>query len=175
MPDIPQILKLVQENLGENLTEEEKEGGFITWNPSESELAEIIDSSGIFLSMIGKKLKGYVITMTRDIGLRNPFFSEMLSYAEDMQFDGKYLSEYKYIIFAQVCIGKEFRGGMTFSRLYSTSQSMSKDQGFDVFIGEIADKNKKSLAVHSNYADAGTYKSSNGMVWHVIVGDLRND
>jgi hypothetical protein len=77
MPDIPLILKLVQENLGENLTEEERDDGFIVWNPSESELAEIIDISGIFLSMAGEKLTGYLITMTKNLGLRSPFFSEM--------------------------------------------------------------------------------------------------
>ncbi len=173
--DIPLIRNLLQNNLGEMLTEEQKKDGFVTWNPSDDEMAEIINDTGIVLSMVGQNLKGYAITMSREVGCRNPFFSEMLKSAENMEFEKKPLSEYRYVVFAQICIDKMFRGGMTFHRLHSTTQNMLKEQGFEIWVGEIADSNKKSLAVHSTYTDVGIYRATNGIEWHIIVGDLRDE
>jgi hypothetical protein len=176
IPDIPSIRRLIENSLGDNLSEKEKEKeGFVTWNPTENELAEIINDSGIVVSISGEKLKGYAITMSREAGHRNPFFAEMLSQAEKMEFDGKLIADYNYVIFAQICIDKSFRGGMTFVRLHSATQEILKEQNYEIFVGEIADTNRKSLAVHSNYTDIGTYDSERGIKWHVIVGDLREE
>ena len=158
----------------ENETNEEKKEGFLTWNPSEEELEKIINDSGIYISVKGEKLRGYLITMSKERGRENPFFSEMLSYSEKMEFEGRTIADYNYVIFAQICIAKEFRGGMTFSKLHFTAQSSLKDQ-YDIWIGEIADTNTMSLKVHSNYTDAGVYDSKDGVTWHVFVGDLRDD
>lgn len=175
MADISSIRNLLENNLGEMLTEEQKKDGFVTWNPSDEEMSEIINDTGIVLSMVGENLKGYAITMSREVGHRNPFFSEMLESAEKMEFEGRPLSEYRYVVFAQICIDKMFRGGMTFHRLHVTTQNMLKEQGFEMWVGEIADSNKKSLAVHSTYEDVGIYKAANGIEWHIIVGDLRGE
>lgn len=173
--DIPSILNLLVKNLGTNLSAEEKKEGFVTWRPPEEELVEIIKGTGVIVSVIGSKLKGYAITMSKEAGSKNPFFGEMLGYAEKMIYKGKPLSEYKSAIFAQICIEKEYRNGTTFAQLHSRTHEMLKDQGFEIFIAEVADSNQKSLNVHSMYTDVGTYNSANGEKWHVIVGDLRDE
>ena len=174
LADIPSIKELLEKNLGSALSDVEREGGFLTWNPDAGELESVIRDSGIYLSIQGGHLKGYLITMSKALGHSNSFFSEMIRYAESMEFDGKHIEEYAYVIFAQICIAKEFRGGMTFTRLHFAAQSALKDT-YDIWIGEIADMNHKSLAMHSNYFDAGTYVSAENTKWHVIVGDLRDE
>ena len=173
--DAPKILDLLRINLAKNLSEDEKKGGFLYFEPTSEELERIINDTGIYLSMRGDDLKGYFITMSKELAKDIPFEAEFIKNAEKMSYDGKSIEEHNYAILAQICIAKEYRQGVTFHRLHLMTQSALKNQGFEIGIGEIEDKNDVSLSVHRNYTDAGTYTASSGLLWHVIVVDLRKD
>ncbi|MES3005850.1 MAG: hypothetical protein V4664_02790 [Patescibacteria group bacterium] len=173
--DVPLILDLLTKNLARNLSEEEKKDGFFHFEPTYEELLKIINDTGVYLSLRGEELKGYFITMSKELAQTIPFEAEMLANAERMLYEGKPLSEYNYVVLAQICVAKEFRGGMTFNRLHLATQSILKEQGFEIGFGEIEDTNSTSLAVHSYLTDVGTYIASSGLKWHIMVSDLRKD
>jgi hypothetical protein len=175
MIDIPIIKKLLEENLGKNLSEEEKKDGFVTFEPTENELSELINDTGIFINLKGNELKGYLITASKELSKNIPFFNEMIENMESIEYDGKKIGDYNYGLLAQINIAKKYRGGTTFFRLHTYAQTALNEQGFELGIGEIADTNEKSLAVHRNLSDIGTYTAKDGLVWHVVVADLRED
>jgi len=173
--DIPLIFDLLKKNLHKNLTEDERKEGFVFYEPTDEEMVKIINDTGVYLSLRGTELKGYFITMSKDLAETITFEAELLKNADKMVYDGKSLAEYNYALLAQIVIAKEYRGGMTFYRLHLVTQSMLKDQGFELGVGEVADNNSKSLAVHSYLTDVGTYTAESGTKWHILVSDLRND
>jgi predicted GNAT superfamily acetyltransferase len=174
--DVPIILNLLRENLGQYLPEDsKKKEGFLSFNPTEAELAEIINDTGVVINMKGNELKGYFITLSKDLARKSSFWNEMLDNAESMDYEGKKIGDYNYALIGQICVAKAFRGGMTFNRLYYTTSSMLKEKGYEVAIGEIASDNAKSLAVHSFLTEIGTYESNSGIKWHVMILDLSKD
>lgn len=173
--DAPVILDLLTKNLLRNLSEEEKKDGFFHFEPTNEEMVNIINDTGIYLSLKGEKLKGYFMTMSRELAQTIPFEAEMIMNAEAMMHEGKPISEYNYVVLAQICIAKEFRGGMTFNQLHVAAQSALKEKGFEICFGEIEDTNKKSLKVHGFMTDIGTYVALSGLTWHIMVSDFRKD
>ncbi len=173
--DIPIIFSLLRENLAKNLTQEEKSDGFLYYEPTTVELEKIIHDTGIYLSLQGTELKGYLMTMSKELALSIPFERELVENAERMTYEEKPLGDYRYAILAQICIAKKFRNGMTFNRLHVSAQSALKDFGFELGVGEIEDTNTTSRAVHKYLSDIGTYTATSGLKWHVMVADLRKD
>jgi hypothetical protein len=123
----------------------------------------------------GSVLKGYFITISKELALTIPFEAEFIKNAERMFFKDKLISEYNYALLAQLLVAKEFRGGMTFHRLHDETESSLNEQGYELAIGEIVDHNETSLAVHRYFTDVGTYVAESGMKWHVMVLDLNED
>jgi hypothetical protein len=175
MFDVPIILSLLRINLAKNLSEEEKKGGFLYYEPMQEEMEKIINDTGVYLSMRGSELKGYFITMSKELALSIPFESELVTQADQMVYEDTLVKDYNYAVLAQICIAKAFRGGMTFNRLHLMTQSMLKEQGYEIGVGEIADTNSNSLAVHSYLTDIGMYSATSGLKWHIMVADFRKD
>lgn len=173
--DAPLIFKLLRENLAKNVSAEEKRDDLLHYEPTDEELETIINDTGVYLSLRGETLKGYFMTMSKELAASIPFEAELLEHAEEMLFKDKLIKEYDYVILAQICVAKEFKGGMTFHRLHVATHSMLKEQGFEIGVGEILDTNSLSLAVHSDLEDAGAYVASSGLKWHVKILDLRKD
>jgi hypothetical protein len=83
--------------------------------------------------------------------------------AEEMVYEDKKVSEYNYVVLAQICVAKEYRKGMTFNKLHLATQKMLKEQGFEIGVGEIEDSNQNSLAVDSYLTDIGIYTAKSGL------------
>jgi hypothetical protein len=109
--DLNDVIKLQYENLGKNLSEEEKrKWGFVSLGTSPEILKEIIEKEGLFVAKEGNKLIGYLIVMEVETAKNVPFFGPLINYIQNIKIINKYLSDYKYCIIAQICISKEFRG-----------------------------------------------------------------
>ncbi len=173
--DMPIVLELLRKNLAKNIPQEEKRTDVLYYEPTEEEFCKIIKDTGLYLDMRGETLKGYFMTMSRELSQSISFEAEMLEHAEKMIFKNKPIKDYHYVVLAQILIAKEFRGTSTFHKLHASVHSALKEQGFELGIGEILDTNSLSLAVHSDLQDVGSYIASSGLKWHIKVLDLRND
>jgi len=173
--DIPIIKKLLQENLSKNLSEEEKEEGFLFYEPKDEELEIIIKDTGIFISLKGDELKGYFMTMSSELAEKLPFINEMIENMDGMEYEDRPIKSYKYAILTQINISKKYRRGTTFFRLHAYTQDALRNAGYEIGVGEVSDTNKNSLDVHRNLVDIGIYQSNQGIKWHVLVVDLRKE
>lgn len=174
MVDAPLILDLLSKNLAKNLPENERKDGLF-YEPTKEEFEKIINDTGIYLCLRDTVLKGYFITMSKELAQTIPFEAEFVNIAEKMFYKDKPISEYNYVVLAQLLVEKEFRGGMTFHRLWTEIESALKIQGFELGVGEIADHNLTSRAVHAYLTDAGTYTAESGIKWHIMVKNLKAD
>jgi L-amino acid N-acyltransferase YncA len=171
--DVPQILEILRQNLAENLSLDQKIEGFLYYEPTVPELKQIINDVGILVATDGDEIMGYLMTMSRELAESIPFECELIEKLGEMKYDGKDLNKYRYVVLAQICIAKKYRGGMTFARLHAMKDELMKQKGYELGIAEIADQNVKSLTVHSFFTEVGTYLSSSGVLWHVVVQDFR--
>ncbi len=172
---IPAVRDLISRNLAANLGENASEVGFLSWLPPEEYLADVIEKSFIPISTEGENVLGFIITLNKELAEANPLFQEMLAAIDNINFDGKPISEYKYLIFAQSCIDEPYRLSSVAGRLYKKAIDKAKELGIEIVIGQVVSSNNKSMSVHGGVADqAGSYKSkTSGLEWNVFVRDLR--
>jgi hypothetical protein len=138
-------------------------------------LREIIDELGIVIEKEGETLKGYLMVMTPERAAKTELFPELLNALEDITYDGKKLSEYNFCVLAQIATDEKFRAGNVFKKLHAFTHSWLS-QLYEIGVGEIDDRNQRSLAVHTKVAkmtDAGTYTSHDEKKWHVVLFDYR--
>jgi hypothetical protein len=150
--DIPNIIKLQQANLSENLTEEERrKEGFVSLVTTENDLKNIIKGDGVIV--VDKKdnnLKGYLFSITLGYAKNLSFLDPLIENINDMKYKGKNINEYKYCILAQTAIEKASRGHGVLESLYIKLKEELKNRGYELGVSEIAEDNEKSLGVHIN-------------------------
>ena len=171
--DAPFILKLLRENSVQNLKKEELKDGFVIYNPTLDELLKVIADTGVFVCFEKQVLKGYFMSMSRELAETIPFENELLQNSADLKYDNKQIKNYKHAIYAQICIAKEYRGGQIFKKLHVAAEQSLVVQGYELGIAEIAEENIKSKSVHGFMPEIGTYESKSGIHWHIHVRDLR--
>ncbi len=162
--DVPLIHELVNKYLEEN-PENKKEDGFLAYNPTEEELYKIVSELGVVVDKKGKEIKGYLMMLTPELAQKTEFFGELLGKLDDFLYKNKKLSQYNFCILAQIAISKEHRNSGTFKNLHSFTNFIVRQKGYEIGIGEIDDRNRRSLLVHTKLAgmkDVGVYKAKNG-------------
>lgn len=175
--DIPEILKLQQANLSENLTEEEKQKeGFVSLTTTEQDLEKIIKNDGVVVvDKENNNLKGYLFSVTLDYAKKISFLDPLIENINNVEYKDKNLNEYKCCILAQTAIEKESRGKGILEKLYAKLKTELISRGYELGVSEIAEDNKKSLGVHINkigLKKLGSYVFNNKN-WIIVALDLK--
>jgi hypothetical protein len=171
--DIPEILEIVEENLGGNLTERERiSEGFITYKPNSRILKTLISENKVIVGQSQKgEIGGYLILMEEDDAKRDSFFSDFYEHYQRMGFEGRPLPNQNPAIFAQDAIKNEYKGTNLFGELLKYGKKVVGEQGHEVIIGEIDSENNLSLNAHrkrGGFQEVGSYKA-NGRNWKVVA------
>lgn len=173
--DLADILRLQQENLGQNISEAEKEKqGFVSLETPEKLLREILDQEGITVARINGKVVGYLMPMSveqcKQALLLHPFIEKF----ETVKFENKPLNEYRYCILGQVCVDKQYRGKGILEKLYEELKSRLAKK-YDIGISEIGANNPRSLHVHLDklgFKITEQY-TAQGKDWYIVTLDFR--
>lgn len=172
--DFIDIQSLLEANHKANLTvEQRQQNGFVTYRPTMEELAKVNGELGIIVAREGIALAGYLIPMTKRYATNDPFFRELISRISEITFEGRRIVDRNYMVFAQICVDKEYHGQGVPTKFYDFIDSVY-GSNFDIAIAEIDDRNKVSLnsSKGAGFVDCGTY-DSNGIRWHVVVKKLK--
>lgn len=173
--DVLGIFRLQEENLSRNIPIEERQGqGFLIAVTPPELLKEIIEQEGIAVARADGRVVGYLMPMSFDHAQRVPFFKPFVEKLNDVQFEGKPLNEYRYHIFGQVCIDKNYRGRGILEKLHQELISRFAEE-YDLAVTEISTNNARSLGANTGKMGWKIVDtcSSDGMDWHVVVLDLR--
>lgn len=108
--DIEGILELQELYLVSNLSEEEKNAGFVTTPFTVPLLEYVINHDGIFIAKFENKIIGYAFAASWDFFSRYPIFEYMISLFPRYKFRNFALTTTNSFQYGPVCIDKPYRG-----------------------------------------------------------------
>ena len=165
------ILQLQKANLPQGLTQEEIQSqGFVTVHHTYEQLAQLNDIEQHLIAKDGEQVIGYLLAMTAASKHDLPILIPMFEAFDDIDYLGKKISAYHYLVVGQVCIGKEYRGQGILDRCYAAYKEFFSPK-YDFAITEIARNNPRSLNAHKRigFEEIHTYTDPEGTEWVVVV------
>ncbi|MNX30501.1 hypothetical protein D3C86_606660 [compost metagenome] len=108
--DIEGILALQELYLVSNLSEEEKESGFVTTPFSIAQLTEIINQEGLFVAKDNGKIIAYIFAGSWNFFSQWPIFNHMTAMFPDLRFLDFDITTTNSFQYGPICIDKKYRG-----------------------------------------------------------------
>lgn len=167
------ILQLQKANLAQELPQEEIQSqGFVTVHHSYDQLTQLNDIEQHLIAKDGDQVIGYLLAMTAASKHDLPILIPMFEAFDDIDYLGKKISAYHYLVVGQVCIGKEYRGQGILDQCYAAYKEFFSPR-YDFAITEIARHNPRSLNAHKRigFVEIHEYTDPEGTEWVVVVWD----
>ena len=169
-----EIIELQKTNLPQNLTDEEiKSQGFLTVSHSLEDLQKMHTHAPNIVMKDGDKIIGYLLAMTKKSRLDIPVLIPMFESFDRIQYQGKCISDYNYLVVGQVCIHKNYRGQGLLDGCYEAYKDFFKEN-YDFAITEIAKNNHRSTKAHNRIGFVEIHTITDVTEWSVVVWDWRN-
>lgn len=147
--DIQGILDLQGINLFENLSESEREKGFVTTPFTISQLNELLNEHGLFVSEVGGKIKGYTMAAGWKYFSQWSIFPYMISRLCGIVFKGINISDQNSFQYGPICIDSSLRGTEAFPCLFEKMR-LDLSSRYSVGITFINKINERSYKAHVN-------------------------
>ena len=173
--DLLGILSLQSANLPSNLPAEEMASqGFVTVVHSFDDLKKMNDAEPHIIAKDGDKVIAYLLAMTPAAKNDIPVLRPMFQLFDAVQFSGKPVSFFQYIVVGQVCVDKGYRGQGVLDNCYLTYRSAFNPK-YDFAVTEIATRNSRSLAAHKRigFTELHGYQAPVGEEWSIVLWDWR--
>jgi len=175
--DIQQIMALQQSNLPQNLSAEQRTSqGFVTVVHDFATLQKMNDTEPSIIAKDRNQVIGYLLAMTtlsrNDIPVLIPMFQAF----DEVIFDGRKISSYKYLVVGQVCIAEGYRGRGILDDCY-TFYRKHFENSYDFAITEIHTTNRRSINAHTRigFTLIHTYTDPKGDTWEIVIWDWRHN
>jgi len=173
--ELEAVARLQQENLGRNVSEDDKATqGFVSVETPMELLKKISDEEGITVARVDGKVAGYIMPITVEHGKHIPLLEPFIARFKNIQVDGRPLAAYRHCIIGQICIDAQYRGQGIFEQLYQELGARLA-QRYDVAITEVGANNPRSLHAHTKKAGLKVIEqyTANGQDWYVLLLDFR--
>ncbi|MFT4832700.1 MAG: hypothetical protein ACI815_002359 [Psychroserpens sp.] len=109
--NISGVLKLQEQNLYKNLSEEELKNGFVTTPFSRQQIEEILDQKGLFVCLNEQQtVIAYVFAGSWDYFAQWEIFNIMTSRFPELSFDKVAITTTNSFQYGPICIHKNYRG-----------------------------------------------------------------
>jgi hypothetical protein len=147
--DYESILELQSANFIVNLSEEEREEGFLSAQFTLAQIQQIAEDLGTTVAVVDHDVAGFLCAFRREFETGSPVIAKMLESYETMKFAGRPLNSFKSYIYGPVCIGRNYRRQGLLRGLYE-AQKMDLAGQFDIGVAFVARDNPHSLRAHVN-------------------------
>lgn len=145
--DYLEILALQSANFIANLTEEERNEGFLSAQFTDEQTAQIAEDLGTMVAFVDNRVAGFLCAFRKEFDTGSPVIATMLESYDRFSFQNKPLSSLSSYIYGPVCIGREFRGRGLLRGLYEAQKHDLAGQ-FDVGVAFVSRNNPHSLSAH---------------------------
>ncbi len=145
--DIKGILELQDINLFANLSESEKENGFVTTPFTIDQLEALLDLRGLFVTQKQGKIQGYTMAADWQYFSQWPIFPLMISRLSGTKFNGIIISDQNSFEYGPICIDISMRGTNAFPMLFEAMRIELSSQ-YPVGITFINRVNDRSYNAH---------------------------
>lgn len=166
------ILDLQLENHLQTVSDSEKnEQGFVTVRHTLEQLQLMNSIAPHIIAKEGEKVVGYILAMTKASKSLVPVLIPMFAQFDQLDYKGKKVSEYDYMVIGQICVGKTHRGQGLFDQMYE-AYSKSFSDTFSFAITEIANSNFRSLAAHKRVGFEVIHEFEDDLFeWAIVAWD----
>ena len=170
--DLEGILELQEENHIANL--ENLDQGFVFARHTVDSLGKMHGFAPHVVAKEGDTVAAYVLAMTEDTKYDIPELMPMFDMLDSLEYDGKRLSEYRFLVVGQVCVGKDYRGMGIFDAIYAAYREVHSPE-FEMVVTEINAMNGRSLRAHERvgFEELTRYEAEDGQIWCIVVWDWR--
>ena len=146
--DIHQVLALQKQNLSTNLSEAEREDGYVTTPFTYAQIREIIGQKGLFVTEIEKEIIAYAFAGSWKYFSQWKMFKVMIASLPKLIFDGKRLNTHNTFQYGPICIHKNHRGNGVLQSLFEKMR-LEMLKKYPISITFINKENKRSLFAHT--------------------------
>lgn len=146
--DYVQILDLQSANYVGNLTEAERQQGFLSAQFTAEQTALIAEDLGTTVALVGGQIAGFVCAFRKEFPTGSPVIAQMLSSYDTLRFEDRPLSSFASYIYGPVCIARAYRGRGLLRGLYETQRSGLAGK-FDIGVAFVSRSNPHSLSAHT--------------------------
>ena len=144
--DLVGIKNLQTKNLKTNLSSEEKKvEGFLTAEYTMSYLKEINQKSPAVI-LKKEKVVGYALAVTKELSKEHEVLNQLVIKFEKQKYKDTFLVSENYIVVAQLCVDKSFRGMGFVEKMYSFFKSKYFD--YKYCVTAVDNKNLRSSKIH---------------------------
>ena len=146
--DIHQVFALQKQNLFANLSEEEREDGYVTTPFTIAQIREIIDQRGLFITKIEGNIIAYAFAGSWKYFSQWKMFKVMIASLPKLIFDGKRINTRNSFQYGPICIHKDHRGNGVLKSLFEKMR-LEMLKKYPISITFINKENKRSLFAHT--------------------------
>lgn len=164
------ILELQQKNLPQNLSKEQQQKqGFVFAKHSVNVLEKMIALEPQFIAVRDNKVVGYNLSMPKETVVFIPELAPIFIEFDRIQFEGKAISAYRYIVGGQVCVDYDCRGNGVANQLYGNMKTELTGK-YEICVTAISERNTISLNAHAKrgFQVAGKFDDGNEP-WNIVV------
>ncbi|RZJ80019.1 MAG: GNAT family N-acetyltransferase [Flavobacterium sp.] len=171
--DLEGIIALQKQNLRTDLSPEEiKEQGFVTVSHSLDDLEKMHQHEPNVIAKDGNQVVAYILGMTEQSKNDIPRLVEMYESFDHIEYKGKPVANYQYIVVGQVCVDKNYRGQGLFDKCYENYRACF-NKNYEFAITEIASINLRSMKAHERigFKTIYSYTDASDTEWNVVIWD----
>ncbi|MEP6677179.1 MAG: GNAT family N-acetyltransferase [Ferruginibacter sp.] len=165
------ILHLQKENLPVNLSPEEIiSQGFVTVLHSLKDLQQMNHIEQHIIAKSDDIVIAYLLAMTVKSSNAIPILIPMFDMFSKIEYGGKPVASYQYIVVGQVCVDKNYRGQGILDECYVAYKEHFKNK-YDFAITEIATANLRSINAHKRigFKEVHHYIAPDQQEWSIVI------
>jgi len=174
LKELAGIKTLQEQNMFSALTraEAEKEG-FLTAEYDLEYLNMMNDSSPAIVAKDGEQVVGYALATVKEVGLKHDLLRDLFETIDGIVYDGRRLSDTRYIVVGQLCVAKRYRGIGLVQQMYDAFKKCYTGS-YEFCLTDVAENNPRSLSAHVK-SGFKTVKvlTYGGHDWHIVLWDWR--
>ena len=144
---MPEITRIIQENLIWNLEESERADGFLSVDFGPDQVIKINRNIPIVVGDFGQSLAGFLMGSTLSQSAQIPILARMIECYDTLRFDGRFLDEYRSYVYGPVCVDRSVRGQGVLESLFEECLSQLAGR-FEVGVLFISAENQRSIEAH---------------------------
>ena len=146
--DLPAVLALQEANLFINLTEQQREEGFLSAAFTQDQFRKMADEVAVLVADDAGKVCAYLCAGSVSFHSQSPLLAAMITALDGVHFLGRPLASQRMFIYGPVCIERSHRRRGILRGLYDELLRLLAGE-YEVGVGLVAKDNPRSLAAHT--------------------------
>jgi len=148
--DIPEVLRIQNDNLLTNLSQTEQSNGYLSVAFSKRQFKEMHREIPIIVADLGSRLGGYLCSSSLAYNRRIPLLAHMIELFKETAYKSRPLDDYRAFVYGPVCIDRTLRGSGLLNGLFDALMCQLAGR-FDVGTLFISRNNPRSLRAHTHH------------------------